>query len=135
MIRIVLDTNVIVSALVFGGIPRSILELGEAGQCKLFYSEAIQDEVLRVLAEKFGWAPAMLREVLPVLWSMGDLVVPRTVVHEVADDPDDDRILECALAAKAHFVISGDRHLLALGNYKTIFIVSPRQFVEIYLEG
>ena len=133
MIRIVLDTNVIVSALVFDGVPRSVLERAGAGQCELFYSAAIQGEVRRVLAEKFGWAPAMLQEVLPVLWSMGQLVVPRTVVDAVPDDPDDNRILECALAAQASFIVSGDRHLLALHDYKSISIVSPRQFIEAYV--
>lgn len=133
MIRIVLDTNVIVSALVFGGVPRSVLELAEAGQYELFYSEPIQEEVRRVLTEKFGWSAAILKEVLPVLWSMGELVVPRTVVRAVPDDPDDNRILECALAARAHFVVSGDRHLLDLRPYKSILIVSPRQFLENHL--
>jgi hypothetical protein len=85
MIRIVLDTNVIVSALVFGGVPRNVLELAEAGQCELLYSEAIQSEVSRVLSEKFGWTAAMLQEVLPVLWRAGELVVPRIVIHAVPE--------------------------------------------------
>ena len=132
MTRIVLDTNVIVSALVFGGLPRDVLELAEAGQCELFYSEAIQAEVRRVLAEKFDWEPARLQQFLPVLWSMGELVVPRTTVNAVRDDPDDNRILECALASDASFVISGDRHLLVLRSYKSISIVSPRQFLDAH---
>jgi len=133
MTRIVLDTNVIVSALVFGGVPRSVLELAESGQCELFYSESIQNEVRRVLTEKFSWAPARLHEVLPVLWNMGELVTPRVTVRAVPNDPDDDRILECALAANASFIVSGDRHLLALRNYKSISILTPRQFLEAYL--
>ena len=133
MTRIVLDTNVIVSALVFGGVPRTVLELAESGQCELFYSEPIQNEVRRVLAEKFNWTSAMLHEVLPVVWNMGELVTPRIAVHVVRDDPDDDGILECAIAANASFIVSGDRHLLALRNYKSISIVNPRQFLEAYL--
>lgn len=132
MIRIVLDTNVIGSALVFGGVPRTILELTAARRCELFHSEPIQAEVRRVLEEKFGWAPAMLQRV-PVLWSTGELVVPGTIVDAVPDDPDDNRILECALEAKANFVVSGDHHLLALRRYKSISIVSPRQFLEAYI--
>jgi uncharacterized protein len=133
MIRIVLDTNVIVSALVFGGVRRAVLELAETGQCQLFYSESIQGEVRRVLSEKFGWAPAMLQEVLPVLWSKGELVVPQTEIHAVPDDPDGDRILECAVAAKASFIVSGDRHLIALRSYKSISVVTPRQFLENHI--
>ncbi len=133
MIRIVLDTNVIVSALVFGGTPRGVLELAEAGQCQFFYSEPIQTEVRRVLSEKFEWPQAMLREVLPVLWSMGELVVPRTTVDAVPDDPDDNRILECAVEAQAQVVVSGDHHLLAVQKYKSVSIVTPRQFIELFL--
>lgn len=132
MTRIVLDTNVIVSALVFGGVPRAVLELAEAGQCEFFYSEAIQAEVRRILAEKFDWAPAMLQQVLPTLWNMGELVSPRIEVRAVPDDPDDDRILECAVAANASFLISGDHHLLALRSYKSISIVTPRQFISAF---
>ena len=132
MIRVVLDTNVIVSALVFGGVPRSVLEMAAAGRCKLFYSEAIQAEVRRVLADKFGWGSATLRDVLPIVWGMGELVEPQAVVHAVPDDPDDNRIVECAMAAQASFIVSGDRHLLTLGKYKSISIVSPRHFIEYH---
>src|ERR1700719_4504352 len=108
--RIVADTNVIVSALVFGGVPRRVLELADSAVCELFYSEAIQVEVRRVLLEKFGWSDAKL--------------------DAVFDDPDDNRILECALSARATFVVSGDGHLLRLRKYKSIAIVSPRKFLE-----
>jgi len=133
VIRIVLDTNVIVSALVFGGVPRGVLELAEAGECQFFYSEPIQTEVRRVLSEKFEWPQAILREALPVLWSMGELVVPRMTLDAVPDDPDDNRILECAVEAQAQVVVSGDHHLLALQKYKSIRIVTPRQFIELFL--
>jgi putative PIN family toxin of toxin-antitoxin system len=134
MTRIVLDTNVIVSALVFGGVPRAVLELVEAGRCELFYSGPIQDEVRRILAEKFDWSPAMLRQTLPVIWSMGTLVVPRSAITAVRDDPDDNRILECALEAEADFVISGDRHLLSLKSYQAISVLTPRQFLEVCMK-
>jgi putative PIN family toxin of toxin-antitoxin system len=130
MIRVVLDTNVIVSALVFGGVPRGILELAEAGQCELFYSQPIQTEVRRVLTEKFDWPQAILQQALPVLWSMGTLVAPLITLNAV---PDDNRILECAVEAQAHVVVSGDHHLLALKNYRSISIVTPRQFIEVFI--
>jgi len=85
-----------------------------------------------VLRDKFGWDEAVLGRVLGRLWSIGDLVVPRGRVNAVRDDPDDSRILECALAAKADFVVSGDRHLLRLRAYGIIPIVTPREFVEIF---
>jgi putative PIN family toxin of toxin-antitoxin system len=131
--RIVADTNVIVSALVFGGVPRRVLELADSAVCELFYSEAIQVEVRRVLLEKFGWSEAKVDEVLSGLWRMGGLVIPRHKVNAVFDDPDDNRILECALSASAVLVVSGDRHLLRLHKYKSISIVSPREFLETCL--
>src|ERR1700675_4197086 len=108
--RIVADTNVIVSALVFGGVPRRVLELADSAVCELFYSEAIQVEVRRVLLEKFGWSEVKVDEVLLELWRMGELVIPRSKVNVVFDDPDDNRILECALSASATCVVSGDQH-------------------------
>ena len=133
MIRVVLDTNVIVSALVFGGLPRAVLELVESGRCQFFYSDPIQTEVFRVLSEKFEWSKSALDDVLPVLWSKGQPVSPRTIIKAVRDDPDDNRILECATAARAHIIVSGDHHLLMLQKYKSIDIVTPRQFVELFL--
>jgi len=131
--RVVVDTNVIVSALVFGGVPRLVLELAQVGRCQLFYSEAIQVEVRRALGEKFDWSEARLDEVLPALWNIGELIVPCNRVNAVSDDPDDDRILECALSASADFVVLGDRHLLRLRTYKSISIVSPREFMETFV--
>jgi putative PIN family toxin of toxin-antitoxin system len=130
-VRIVADTNVIVSALVFGGVPRKVLELVDRGFCDLFYSEAIRGEVRRVLHDKFGWSSSRLATILPAFWRIGALVAPRCTVWEVSDDPDDDRILECALECDANFVISGDRHLLKLGEWRSVTIISPRQFLDI----
>jgi len=130
MIRAVLDTNVIVSALVFGGTPRTILERAEVRGYGWFYSEPIQAEVRVVLDRKFGWRPEMLRDVLTRLWSIGELVRPTISVQAVVEDPDDDRVLECALASRADFIVSGDHHLLAVGNYEGTAIVSPRRFIE-----
>lgn len=74
-----------------------------------------------------------MAEVLSELYRMGELVIPRYEVNAVVDDPDDNRILECALTANAAFVVSGDRHLLRLRKYKSISIVSPREFLEACL--
>jgi putative PIN family toxin of toxin-antitoxin system len=134
--RFVADTNVIVSALVFGGLPRRVMELAESRDFELFYSAAIQVEVKRVLGEKFGWTDTKMDDILPRLWKLGSLVVPRNRVHVVREDPDDDRILECAVSAEASFVVSGDRHLLRLRVYRAVSLVTPREFLEIcHLHG
>lgn len=130
--RIVVDTNGIVSALVFGGLPRRVFEVVEDGFCELFYSTEIEREVHRVLRDKFGWDDEVLDRYLPILWALGERVTPRRRVSVVRDDPDDNRIIECALAAGANWIVSGDRHLLGLIEYEGIAIVTPREFLKAY---
>jgi len=130
--RIVVDTNVIVSALVFGGLPRRIFELVEGGYCELFYAAEIQEETRRVLRDKFGWDEDRLDRYLRTLWSLGKRVVLRHRVNAVREDPDDNRILECALAADADVIVSGDRHLLKIGAYEGITILTPRDFLKAH---
>jgi putative PIN family toxin of toxin-antitoxin system len=83
-----------------------------------------------VLLDKFSWNESKLDQVLSVLWSKGEMVVPAHRVDAVGDDPDDNRILECAESANADVVVSGDRHLLRLGSYKSIPIISPRELID-----
>jgi hypothetical protein len=64
---------------------------------------------------------------------MGQLVEPGSSLSVVADDPDDNRVLECAVDGSAGFVVSGDHHLLALGKYASILIVTPRRFLDLQL--
>jgi putative PIN family toxin of toxin-antitoxin system len=130
--NIVVDTNVIVSALVFGGVPRRMFELIEAGHCHFFYSAEIESETRRVLRDKFGWDKDRLDRYLPALWNLGEQVTPQRRVRAVRDDPDDNRIIECALAAAADAIISGDRHLLRLGSFEEIRILSPRELLEAF---
>lgn len=129
--RIVVDTNVIVSALVFGGLPRQVLNLADVGLCLWYFSAAIKGEVERVLKEKFGWSTEEISARGRILWSWGTLVKPKVWLSVVKEDADDNRILECAMAAEADAIISGDRHLLRLGSFQSIPIQSPRQFLEL----
>ncbi len=128
--RIVADTNVVVSALVFGSVPQQVLDLAAQGACSFYFSAPIQAEVERILEEKFGWSPDEIRARGRTFWSCGTRVNPGVSLAVVADDPDDDRILECALAARAEAIISGDHHLLRLGSFQSIPIQSPRQFLD-----
>lgn len=129
--RIVVDTNVIVSALVFGGVPRRVFEAVESGRCDLYYSAEIENETRRVLRDKFGWDDDALDRYLAVLWRSGERVTPRRRINAVKEDPDDNRILECALAAGADAIVSGDRHLLRLTAFEGIAILTPRGFLSV----
>jgi putative PIN family toxin of toxin-antitoxin system len=130
MMRIVVDTNVIVSALVFGGVPRQVLDLALTGICSFYFSEPIQTEVERILEGKFGWSPKEIHARGRPIWRSGTRVNPHVSLAVVTEDPDDDRILECAVAAEADAIISGDRHLLRLGSFQSIPIEAPRQFLD-----
>lgn len=130
MVRIVVDTNVIISALVFGGAPRSVLDLAAAGLCECCFSQPIRDEVKRVLIQKFGWTAVRAEAALTTLSSWFIETKPTGELAIIKDDPDDDRILECAVAADAQVIISGDRHLLLLGNFQSIRIMTVREFLD-----
>jgi len=90
------DTNVYVSALVFGGKPLRILELAAQGLIKLSMSAPILEATIRVLGDKFQWEEAALREVDATLRSIAEIVSPAQTVDVIKSDPPDNRVLECA---------------------------------------
>jgi len=124
--RVVLDSNVVISGFLFGGPPGRLLEYALAGQITCFMSLPILDEVREVLQRpKFGLSPDQALTLIEELHDLCELVTPKQRVHAVAADPDDDAVLECALAADAAIVVSGDSHLLDLGQWRHIRILSP----------
>ncbi len=130
-LRVVLDSNVYISAFLFGGHPRSILERMVSGRISGAVSTAILDEVRDVLQRpKFGLSDETIMALMAELQDLCEIVTPAEHVRAVKDDPDDNRILECALAAGASVIISGDSHLLALGQWRNIPIRSPADFVH-----
>lgn len=132
-VRIVIDTNVLVSAVLFGGSPGKLLEKCRQGDLKAFASEEIVTEILRVLAyPKFKLTENELqyilyREIFPVL----DIVAVPIRDAVIPDDPSDDMFLHCAVAANAEAIISGDRHLLALGTFLGIPILGVSDFLKV----
>jgi putative PIN family toxin of toxin-antitoxin system len=129
MIWVVLDSNVYVSALVFGGNPRLILERAKQGLFEISISDPIKSDVERILALKFAWPAERIHEATSYLWPLTHLVDPQQTVADCID-PDDDRVLECALGSHAQVIVTGDNHLLKLHPYKNISILTPRQFLE-----
>ena len=130
MRRVVADTNVLVSALQFGGKPKELLDLATDGQVDLAISEAIVAETLRVLRDKFERGPEWVAEADRQLRVITRLVQPTETIHVIEADPTDDRILECAVAAEAEVIVSGDTHLLSLGRYRDIPIQRVSEFLE-----
>lgn len=122
------DTNVYISALNFGGRPLELLDLARSGAIQLAISDEIMAEVRRVLGEKFGWEAQRIEQAAEDLQAFTERVAPSQHLAVVKADPDDDRILECAIASQSSLIVSGDKHLLGLGQYQGIPIMGVADF-------
>ncbi len=131
MIVVTADTNIYISALNFSGAPRRFLIEAIAGSVRLAVSAPILDEIEGVLRDKFSWSPEAIRDALTLLAGCATVVVPTESIDVVYDDPDDNRILECAVSAGSRFIVTGDAHLLRLGNFRDIRIVGVVNFLKL----
>jgi putative PIN family toxin of toxin-antitoxin system len=123
-LRVVVDSNVYISAFVFGGIPRTLLTAAELGAFELCLSPVIRREVERTLGEKFYWERERITIACKPLWALATIAEPKLIVR-IADDPDDDRILECAAAVRAHAIVTGDDDLLRLKTRPALDAAAP----------
>ena len=134
VVYLVLDTNVVISAILFGGIPGKLIELWKKGSITPLITEDIMAEYLRVLAyPKFKLSEEEVhyiihQEILPFFKVVNSKPGPSIIKK----DPDDDKFIQCAIAGQAKIIISGDRHLLAQKSYKEIKILTLNQFLEIF---
>jgi hypothetical protein len=132
--RVVLDTNVLVSAFVYGGNPRRIVELVVSGELEMSLSEPLLQELQDVLLRaQFDMNPQLVRTVLSEISAMAQSVVPRKHHSLIKEDPSDNLVLDCAVEAGADYIVSGDRHLLRLKKCGKAKIVNPQQFLSSYL--
>ena len=131
MLRVVIDTNVIISALNFGGNPKAVLELARRSHIRNTTSPFIINEIERVLTRKFGWQKDVTREVINDIQGFSHVVTPPETIAVIKNLPDN-RILECAVAGEADYLISGDHHLTDLKTFGTINIVTPMEFLAIF---
>lgn len=131
MIRAVLDTNIVISAIIFGGNPRKVLNLAIEGKISLFFSEPMFEEIREILGgRKFRFTAPQLSVVERELEAISETVYPKESINVVQDDPDDDLFIECALAADADYIISGDKHLLDLKRYGKVKIVNAANLLR-----
>jgi uncharacterized protein len=129
-VRVVADTNVLVSALIFpGGPPETFYRLALEGRIDLVTSRPLLTELGRVLTEKFGWQPEQAEQAVAQVIRLAELVDPDEAISEIRADPADNRVLEAATAGNAAAIVSGDQHLLALGAWRGISIQTPAGFV------
>jgi putative PIN family toxin of toxin-antitoxin system len=127
-VKIVLDTNVLIAALIARGVCHELLEHC-AVRHHLYTSEFILNEVQEKLIEKFGYSPELTSEVASMLRSRMTVVSPLGLASPVCRDPDDDNILAAATAGNCDCIITGDKDLLVLKTYERVEIFSPRDFL------
>ena len=128
--KAVLDTNVLISAYVFpGGKPEAVYRLAIEGRLQIATSRILLAEFGRVLDQKFGWNPDRVEGAVAQVARIATLVEPREMVQVVTSDPADDRVLEAGRAFESDVIVSGDRHLLDLGVWSEIEIISPAELI------
>jgi putative PIN family toxin of toxin-antitoxin system len=131
-LRVVLDTNVLISAFHFpAGTLSGLWQPLAEGRFRLILSPAIVIELTEKLRGKFGWEEHELRRMLRTLVRKAEIVRPSAVVEAVPGDADDNEIVACAVDGKADVIVSGDRHLLKLREYQGIPIVRPMDFLRM----
>jgi len=131
--KVVLDTNVLISALGWAGPERRVYELCLQGEVHLHLYRSIVEELLRVLDyPKFRFPKTHKTAFIQDLLRIADLAEPETVPDVVAADPADNHLLACAVAAEADFLLTGDKHLLALNSYGSTVICTAAAFWEFW---
>lgn len=131
MMKVVFDSNIYISSIVYGGKPRQIFQSAIEGKVKLYVSRKILKEVEDVLQRpKFKYPFKMINLVIAEIQNIAKTVIPQEKINYIKDDPHDDIILECAVESKANYIVTGDEHLLNLKNYKTISILNASEFLK-----
>ncbi len=130
--RIVLDTNVFLSAILFGGKPQQVLDAAISGRARIFISGGIVIELEGVLRRaKFALPAQFVQTVVAEVMSLAEWVTPRSHSQAVADDPTDNEVIDCAIEAEADYIVSGAAHLLRLGEVGRTRIVDADSFLRL----
>lgn len=134
--KVVIDTNVFVSGVFFGGLPGNVLTAWRDGRIEVVVSREIIEEYVRVGERLSARFPGVdLGPALDLVAVSATLIAAPPLPEPVCQDEDDDKFLACAVAAKAGYVVSGDHGLLATSPYRSVVVIRPRAFVEALLEA
>lgn len=139
--RIICDTNVLISGLIWGGTPGQVWDRIVEGEDRLCISRPMLTELARVLdypriALMLGKRELSSRDILAAIISVSDVAWPQPLSASVIlDDPDDDEVLACAAAAGASHIVTGDQHLLALGAWSGIRILTPADYLRQWADA
>lgn len=135
--RVVLDTNVWISGLLWRGLPWRLLRLAEAGEIEPCMAPAMLEELAEVLAyprlqPRLAELELTDSDLIAYVLSLASFYEPASSEPVIAADPDDDIFLHCAAIASADWVVSGDLHLLELGSYGRVTILTVRDFLAAH---
>ena len=128
-----IDTNVYISAIFWGGKPRQIVDMGRDGHISIFTSLDIEKEIADRLVVKFHLAEDEVHRIMLDFGTFTIPIKPTKKISFIRTDPDDDKFLACALASGTKIVCSGDKDLLKVSGYKGVTVLKPRVFLERYL--
>lgn len=131
--KVVIDTNIIISAFGWDANPEGILKLAVSNKIINFTCFEMLDELRRVVSyPKINFSEELQAEIIETVFSISSLIEINEPLNVIIDDPDDNKILECAVSADVDFIISGDKHLLGLKKYLNIEILTPESFLSKY---
>lgn len=132
--KVIIDTNVLISGIFFGGAPDKILRAWRKGKLELIVSAEILEEYLVVCERISQRYPSIdVREILLLIAQNSTLVDSPVLPEPVSSDPDDDKFLACAIASGSKLIISGDSDLLTITGYQGISVIKPRSFTDEHL--
>ncbi len=132
LMRVVTDTNILVSAIFWKGNESEIIGLAGKGKIKLLTSAALLDELRKVLKDKkFRLDEQTIENHVQYILTISELVSPRGRLNVIREDPADNMVLECASEGKARYIVSGDKHLLQLGRFRGTKIVRAKELLDI----
>ena len=134
MPRILLDTNILISGLLYAGKPRKLIEMAMAGRIEIVSSIEMINELREVLSrEKFGLGIEQQTKLVDFIVRLSHMVVLKSNFR-VVSDPDDDMIINTAYDSNAKYIVSGDHHLLDLGEFKGIRIITASKMLQLLNE-
>ena len=132
--KIVLDANIFVSSLFFGGNPRVVLERAVNKSDELFITKEILDEIESVIKRpKFHAGKDEIEYFIKSIEEIGNKIVPQKQITHGSRDKSDNKYIECGITADVDYIISGDIHLLEIKKVGTIKIVTAKEYLEIIL--
>ncbi|OGC08020.1 putative toxin-antitoxin system toxin component, PIN family [candidate division WOR-1 bacterium RIFOXYD2_FULL_36_8] len=130
MKKVVLDTNVYISAILFGGIPQKIIAFARNKKIIIISSDYILWEIQKVLRDKFNIPNDHLYKIEQDILKLTQLTYVSSKVNKITKDPTDNMILSSAIDGNASFIVTGDKHLLEIGFFKNIKITTPFNFIK-----